>query len=360
MSISLCPNSALLAAKASRVANMRLVVGFSMILMSSPSMADVCDAVLKYKSFDITDGDTRSKLSDASFDDMCKTEWSSQADYDKSSQSLGLGGTYEDASSYLNLSQADQKSALHATYDHLCIRKDNELRSLLFSKSHIQSASGAVAAWKDCVANQVGLFAALELPPQGTDFQIYGHYREQDPNGKGLTLKGYNKDSGYECKLGDDEISNYNLKAHNIGFDFFLQCKRTRPESVNAVINTNTNDPMGPFTVPSGQYLDLVRQISELEIAKDRIYNRLNSIDINTQIQPAVSSHPDPGGKLHIAHGTCPADTKIIGFVCHVDGGYGNLQTAGIMDERSFNCEWKDYGGPFAATGRAVCVSLIK
>jgi hypothetical protein len=319
---------------------------------------------LKGNAFDINDSETQNRVSSAIFDDMCKTEWSTQSDYDNSANSVGLGGSYGAVSGYLNVDKADQHTALHTVYDHMCVRKDSDLRSFLFTKSHVQSASGAVAAWRDCELKGTGLYAALSLPPSGNDFQIYVRYRAQNPNDS-LVLRGYNKNSGYGCQLSNDEIDDYNLRKHNISGDFSLQCKRTSPEGVNVVINTNTNDPIGPFYVPSAQYILMTRQIRALQDEADRLNHRIDAIDASTFMTPFSGNHPILDGALQQVLVGCPDSSKIVGYVCQVATGYGNLQTAGINSvDNNFRCEWRNTGawtnGAFAATGAAVCLSLKK
>jgi hypothetical protein len=54
----------------------------------------------------------------------------------------------------------------------------------------------------------------------------------------------------------------------------------------------------------------------------------------------------------------------IVGYYCHVKTGQGDLQTEGIREDNTFNCEWAHTAGwtngPFTAEGYPVCAIIDK
>jgi len=313
----------------------------------------LCGEVLKTKAFDVYDSQTASQVETATFDNMCRTKWTSVADYNKSASSLGSGGSFAEITAFLNISSNDENNSLNQLYDHLCVSKDATLRDHLFAQSHVQISDAAVGAWKACVLNRTGLYAALQLPPDGNSFVIHLHFKGASLSDH-LILSGYRTDAGYNCKLGDNDISNFTPSDHQTGDDFSLSCQRTAAASVQVAINTNaTDNTIGPFLVPSQEYIDLTRQVralqvtigdfaSRLQSANDTLNSRLTQMsknllvwDKDPQYKPPLGQSPDNAG-YNSAAGTAgpphPALSCDDGF--YVVGVYLDRQPGGLNDVR--------------------------
>lgn len=231
----------------------------------------LCNAVLNANAYNIYDSKTASDFQNNTFDQMCHTQWQSVAEYESSAKSLGSGGSYVAISGFLNTNSSDVSNTLKQAYDHLCVRKDQFLRDRMFSQSHVQIADAALSAWSVCVQNSsAGLRSALTVPPDGKTFAIRVHFRGTNPNEK-LTLKGYRSDAGYNCKLGDNDIANFTPRDHDItDTDFVLSCLRTSPSHAQVSISTNVTS-IGPFEVPSEEFINLTKRVIQLQDMNDTL-----------------------------------------------------------------------------------------
>lgn len=139
-------------------AHMRYVALFlaaSSLALSGNANADVCEAVLKYKAFNINDNKTNSDYRSSVLDELCKTHWTSRSEFESRAKNLNTSGKYmEIFSGSLDAAQNETQQSLNKDYDNLCTKKDYRVVSRFFSDTHIQSTDKAVDTWGDCVFRQ--------------------------------------------------------------------------------------------------------------------------------------------------------------------------------------------------------------
>jgi hypothetical protein len=257
------------------------------------AQSPLCNAVLDAKAFNIYDSRTASDFQNATFDQMCRTEWTSITEYESTAKSLGSGGQYGVISGFLNLDRTDVSNSLRQAYDHLCVRKDQFLRDRLSSQSHIQIADAALSAWSACMqSTAAGLYSALVLPPDGNTFSIRVHFRGIGP-GEKLTLKGFRTDAGYNCKYVNNDITDFTPQDHGLtDTDFDLSCVRTSRSHVQVSIGTNKTS-IGLFDVPSEEFINLTRMVNVLQSTNDQLNRQLDELSKFEVTDPLLITNKD-------------------------------------------------------------------
>jgi hypothetical protein len=133
------------------------------VASSRESLADACEAVLKYQAFDINDQKIFHDLRLSSYDALCRTSWQSLQDYnnktgnfDTSGKYLEIfaGGTHGDATLTTERFQED--------FQRLCTQRDQRVLDRFFEFTHTQNTKNAVDAWSNCVKGK-GLWSAIGL-----------------------------------------------------------------------------------------------------------------------------------------------------------------------------------------------------
>jgi hypothetical protein len=208
--------------------------------------ADVCEAVLKHQAFDINDNSTNAEYRRSALDDLCKTRWSSRADFETKAQNLNTSGKYmEIFSGGLSGGQSETQETLRQDYDNLCTKNDYRVVSNFYSKTHVQSTDRAVDAWKACVLGTDGLWSAIRPTPDSAFFTLEVNFKPPSgivgtPQGN-LMLLGFTKDMGFTCKINNDEVTNYVPADHGLANHFILSCNLTTDQSAQVYVNTNYN-----------------------------------------------------------------------------------------------------------------------
>ncbi|MCV9963527.1 hypothetical protein OIU34_16615 [Pararhizobium sp. BT-229] len=230
-------------------------------------LADTCSDVLTNKNFNIYDASTRQLFQNSLLTDMCREEFTSVQDFNKKARSLGSGGNYFAISGFLNLNSNDESANLRTIYNKLCEAKDYRLLDFVSSDIHVQSTDTVVEAWKQCVTNKVGLFSTITLNPESNDFIIHVIYKPSDNKSK-LTLTGQPTNAGFDCQYDNQAIKNVDVSGTGDSAEFFLHCTRPSGAGVVAVVNTNAaSGAIGPYTVPSGNYIELTQTVEKLRSA---------------------------------------------------------------------------------------------
>ena len=263
------------------------------VFIATSASAQDCSAVLAYKAFDVNDSSVISEFQKVTLDEMCKKEWSSVDEYNNKARSLGSGGQYNAVSGFLNLNSGDVNKTLHTIFDQICVKKLGNVRNYLFSASHSQVARHAVEAWQSCIEKTTlsGLWSAIDSVDENKTFAIRVRFRT--PTGK-LTLKGYPRNAGYTCQLGQDDIIDLTPADKGYGNDFTIQCNRTdsTPQAVQVWIDTNvTGSTIGPFTLPSTYYFRTTTQVRALEqrtLELEQLVAELAKKRVS--VEPAVSA----------------------------------------------------------------------
>ncbi|MGA8760614.1 MAG: hypothetical protein WB611_30665 [Stellaceae bacterium] len=233
---------------------------------STPATADVCDAVLTTRAFNITDSQTAASYKRAFLFELCKTQWNSEAEFDNRASQFNIGISYSDVfKGNENNSSSTTTNTVKSHYEDLCVKQDSNIVSKFLSTIHVQNTDAAVDAWKDCVTKRVGLWSALRTQPDTSRFVIEVFFRGATPTEK-LTLTGYDKTQGFECKYNDHDIKDFTPRDHGGGDIFSLTCNKTAPGSIFVNINSNTGtDQIGTYQIPSDAVRDLIDRNASLE-----------------------------------------------------------------------------------------------
>ena len=97
----------------------------SFAFSSGKASADMCEAVLKYKAFNINDNKTVSDYQSSALDELCKTHWTSRAEFENRARNLNTSANYEEIfSGSLDAAQNETQQSLNQDYDNLCTKKD--------------------------------------------------------------------------------------------------------------------------------------------------------------------------------------------------------------------------------------------
>ena len=243
------------------------LIGLS--LLSSNATADVCEAVLKNGAFNIYNSEYRRDLQENVLEEFCKTRWSTVDDFKKLAHSFKGGFDYFKVFAVNSDGRYNREGHNVAKdYENLCEKKDRAIVDRMFSGSHFQDASSAVEAWRDCIKDRKGFYAAPEVSPDGTRFYLNVHFIP----GQGITttatdvleLVSYPTDQGFTCNLDGREIRNLVPEKEGIGNTFSISCSKDKNASVRAVINTNLKDhSIGPFLIPDSAYAALLDEMSK-------------------------------------------------------------------------------------------------
>jgi hypothetical protein len=109
--------------------------------------------------------------------------------------------------------------------------------------------------------------------------------------------------------------------------------------------------------------LALLLSLSALIIA---LVIRSQSLDVYSGDKVFAYRNPPPDPNW-AASGSCPSDSKVIGFYCQIGdeqvnpAGSGNLQNLGVMDGKSFHCLWNNVVCTnFRAWGKPLFLRLKK
>jgi len=224
--------------------------------------SDVCSVVLQSHAFDIHQSTTRISLATATAEDICKTAWSSEEEAKATvrkwdSNASAYEGMFKGTG---NGQWDDSKHTIKENFDWLCASDHRSSLTQYFMTTFDHVADVAVNAWLQCVlnTNQKGLFSKLTIAPDRSSFTIDVVYK---PNGAGdvLHIDGYTSDQGYTCKYLDEDARDFDVTEP----DVLLTCNPTREGDVTAAINTSSG-AIGPYHVPSKQFLDLSRRYDEL------------------------------------------------------------------------------------------------
>lgn len=278
------------------------------------AVADICEAVLKYKAFDINDDKVYHDFRQASYDALCMTGWHNLQEYNTKTGNLDTSGKYlEIFKGGTHGDALDNQNRFQEDYLRLCKLQDSSLHDRFFQSTHTQNTKSAVDAWSKCV-NSTGLWSAINLLENSKNFNIEVQYNPPSTiagtqEGQ-LELLGYNDGEGFECKINNELVKNYKPTNH-----FILGCRLTTDEAsdqnVGVYINTNYNgQQIGPFKVQSKPYLDLSEKVQQLQSALQSAQGMVKVLNNQTENSGKSDS---PNADTSILLGKYP--TKAVVFV---------------------------------------------
>jgi hypothetical protein len=241
-----------------------IVILFGVSANGATAQTDICATIIAFRAFDIYDSTVKSHLQQNAADDICSVQWNTDkeardttAKWDSNASAFedmfkGTGNGFWNTNSH----------SAQENYAQLCIRTNRSVLANYFAHSYTQIASNAVNAWRACVLGalqQFGLFSELTITPDRSAFALKVVFK---PVGEEkLKIVGYDSKGGYGCKIGNKDAQNIDAPSN----DFTLSCTPTKDTDILVAITTNALS-IGPYTVRSGQYLDLVAQLETLTI----------------------------------------------------------------------------------------------
>ncbi len=292
-------------------------------LTSFAAAEDICGPVLNANLLNIYGTRTVANYQAKELDAACQTHWRTSSEFEQATKNLGSGGNYGLISGFLNLGSSDEKTALETIYDKLCVLKDANLRSWFMTETHDQSADALTNAWTACVlaTKGTGVYSRLSLTPGSKQFTIKAWYRFF-PVGPKLQITGYTRDRGYTCTIDNKDISNGIEVQPGQEGDFLIDCTRTADASVGVNINSVAG-AIGPFDVPSDQYVALNQTLSQLSQELARVRSSARDLDARqTATRDGLllwnASNPETGRNIAAPgaapiESTCPSGEYAVG-----------------------------------------------
>jgi hypothetical protein len=265
---------------------------------------------LTTRSFDTFNTTTTDNIATKATDDVCNTKWSSKDDFVNRVRKWDSNFSYIDI--FKGTGNADLSSSgrtVDQDYQQFCEASGRSFLRNFFTNSRTQIASTAVNAWEQCVlaTQQVGVFSRAIVAENRTLVTIAIRFVPSGLDNK-LILVDYDN-SRYSCTLKGKDIKNFNLAAEGLGNSVDIPCSpKDADAELHIAINTNQNQTVGPFVIPSKAYLDLEQKYVALGTRVDALESFLQTnqaaltqtrADINTEFKKLADWGADtPGYRL--------------------------------------------------------------
>mgnify|MGYP003383365158 CR=1 FL=1 len=140
----------------------RVLFGLALSAAASPVFSQsVCDSVLSSAVFNTAETSSVFSFASSYRSAMCDKEWTSRSDIEERSANFGI--SYESITESLGLSSsfADNEESRSEAFRSFCAQSSEDIAYSSEFYERYRTSDVAVGAWRDCIANVEGHFAAV-------------------------------------------------------------------------------------------------------------------------------------------------------------------------------------------------------